>query len=344
MIWDGDYEAEVVRAERIGKNVIVHLKTTEPAQIGSKISTRHSAKGIVTQIMDDKEMPHDEKGKAVEMLINPVSVPGRMNPGQLLETAAGKIAEKTGKPYLVKNFQGGVDYLKKVQEELKHHGLSDTDTLYDPATGRKLGDIMTGPHYAFQLEHQIDKKTHVRSGGIDLSQFDAPKIHYDSDTRGPRGGGHGGAQSLGSLGIYAALAAGLKDNLREMQTLKSDQPQAREVWNALANGERIPAPKIPFVFKKFEAMLTGMGVNVDKTGAEIRLMPRSDAETRLLSRGELTRPTRSIRGKDDKPEPGGLFDSVITGGPAGQHWGHIELVEPMPNPVYARAIAHTLGI
>lgn len=344
MVWDGDYEAEVVRAERVGKNIVVHLKTLEPAQIGSKISTRHSAKGIVTEIVDDKEMPHDEKGRPVEMLINPVSVPGRMNPGQLLETAAGKIADKTGKPYIVRNFQGGTDYLKKVQEELKKHDLKDTETLFDPKTGRKLGDVMVGPHYAFQLEHQIDKKTHVRSGGIDLTAFDAPKIHYDNDTRVPRGGGHTGAQSLGSLGIYAALAAGLKDNLREMQTLKSDQPQAREVWNALANGERIPAPKIPFVFKKFESMLTGLGVNVEKSGAEIRLMPRSDHETRQLSRGEITRPTRSIRGKDDKPEQGGLFDPNITGGMTGQHWGHIELVEPMPNPVYARAIAHTLGI
>jgi DNA-directed RNA polymerase subunit beta' len=274
------------------------------------------------------------------------SVPGRMNPGQLLETAAGKIADKTGRPYFIRNFQGGVDYLKKIQDELKKHGLKDTETLYDPKTGRKLGDIMVGPHYVFQLEHQIDKKTHVRAGGYgsELFQFDAPKIYYDNDTRIPRGGGHTGAQSLGSLGIYAALAAGLKDNLREMQTLKSDQPQAREVWGALANGERIPAPKIPFVFKKFEAMLTGLGVNVEKSGSEIRLMPRSDAETRALSRGEITRPTRSIRGKDDKPEPGGLFDPNITGGPAGQHWGHIELVEAMPNPVYARAIAHTLGI
>jgi DNA-directed RNA polymerase subunit beta' len=346
MIWDGDYEAEVVRAERVGKNIVVHLKTLEPAQIGSKISTRHSAKGIVTEIMDDKEMPHDEKGKPVEMLINPVSVPGRMNPGQLLETAAGKIADKTGRPYVVKNFQGGVDYLKKIQGELKQHGLSDTEALYDPKTGRKLGEVMVGPHYAFQLEHQIDKKTHVRAGGYgsELLQFDAPKIHYDNDTRVPRGGGHTGAQSLGSLGIYAALAAGLKDNLREMQTLKSDQPQAREVWGALANGERIPAPRIPFVFKKFESMLTALGVNVEKTGAEIRLMPRSDAETRALSRGEITKPTRSIRGKDERPEPGGLFDPNVTGGPAGQHWGHIELVEAMPNPVYARAISHTLGI
>ena len=346
MVWDGDYEAEVVRAERQGKNIVVHLKTLEPAQIGSKISTRHSAKGIVTQIIPDKEMPHDEKGRPVEMLINPVSVPGRMNPGQLLETAAGKIAEKTGKPYLVKNFQGGVDYLKKMQDELSAHGLTDTEALYDPKTGRRLGDVMVGPHYAFQLEHQIDKKTHVRSGGYggELAQYDAPKIHYDNDTRVPRGGGHSGAQSLGALGVYAALAAGLKENLREMQTLKSDQPQAREVWGALANGDRVPAPKVPFVFKKFEAMLTGLGVNVEKTGAEIRLMPRSDEEVRALSRGEITRPTRGIRGKDDRPEPGGLFDPVITGGPLGQHWGHIELVEPMPNPVYARSIANTLGI
>lgn len=344
MVWDGDYTAEVVRAERIGKNVVVHLKTVEPAQIGSKISTRHSAKGIVTQIMDDKDMPHDEKGKHVEMLINPVSVPGRMNPGQLLETAAGKIAEKTGKPYVVKNFQGGVDYLKKIQDELKKHGLKETETLYDPKTGRRLGDVSVGPHYAFQLEHQIDKKTHVRSGGRDLTQFGAPKLPYEADTQIPRGGGHQGAQSLGSLGIYAALASGLKDNLHEMQTLKSDQSQAKEVWAALQNGKPIPMPKVPFVFKKFEHMMKALGVGIVESGSEMKLVPRSDAETRSMSWGEVTKPTRGIRGKDEKEEPGGLFDTKIFGGVGGRNWGHIELVESMPNPMYARAITHTLGI
>lgn len=344
LVWDGDYPAEVVRVARAGKNLVVHLKTAEPAQVGSKISTRHSAKGIVAAVMDDKDMPHDADGKHVEMLINPLGVPGRMNAGQILETAAGKIAEKTGKPYLIKNFQGGVDYLKKVKSELKQHGLSELETLYDPHTGRRLGDITVGPHYAFQLEHQIDKKTHVRSGGPDLTMFDAPKLHYDNSTKVPRGGGHAGAQSLGSLGIYSALASGLHNNLREMATLKTDQAQARELWGALSNGDRVPAPRIPFVMRKFEALLTGLGVNVEKTGSSIRLMPRSDEEVKKLSRGEIKRPTRLIRGKDDKPEPGGLFDPHITGGPAGQHWGHIELVEPMPNPVYERAIAHTLGI
>ncbi len=347
LVWDSDHEGEVVRITRSGKNVTVHVRTVEPAEVGSKVSTRHSAKGIIAEILDDDKMPVDEKGRPVDMLINPVSVPGRMNAGQILETAAGRIAEKTGKPYVVKNFEGGTDYLKKVRQELKKHKIKETETLYDPETGRKLGNITVGPHYVFQLEHQIDKKTHMRSGGMPpsiASQVDAPHIHYDANTKVPRGGGHSGAQSLGALGIYGGLAAGLRSNLREMQTLKSDQPQALEVWGALQDGDRIPAPRIPFTYKKFEALLTTMGVDVKKEGAEIRLIPRTDDETRKMSRGEITKPNLTVRGKDDKPEKGGLFDRSLTGGPGGLHWSHIELAEPVPNPVYSKAIALTLGL
>lgn len=344
VVWDSDYAGEVVRAERAGDSLVVHVKTLEPVQVGSKLSTRHSAKGIVAQINPDHEMPRDDKGNHVELLINSVGVPGRQNPGQILETVAGKIAEKTGKPYVVKNFQGGVDYLQKMQDELKRHGLSDTDVLYDPKTGRRLGPILTGPHYVLQLEHQIDKKTHVRSGGEGFASLGAPNLPYDPNTLIPKGGGHHGAQSLGALGIYAALASGLKDNLHEMGTLKSDQPQARELWAALTNGTALPTPKIPFVYKNFEAMLTGLGVRVHNTAGTLRLVPMNDKEILALSRGEILRPKRVIRGKDDKPEVGGLFDPHVTGGEGGHYWGHIKLAEPMPNPVYARAIAHTLGI
>ena len=347
LVWDHDYEGEVIDIARAGRNIVVHVKTTEPAQVGSKLSTRHSAKGIVTQILPDKEMPHDEKGHHVDMLINPVSVPGRMNPGQILETAAGKIADKTGKPYVIRNFQGDVDYLKKVQDELKQHGLKDTDTLFDPKTGRKLGEVMAGPHYVFQLEHQIDKKTHVRAGGASFKELGMPVIHYDNDTKIPRGGGHTGAQSLGSLGVYAALAAGLHHNLSEMQTLKSDQDQAKEVWGALVSGDRLPPPKVPFVYNKFEAMLKGLGVNLQKDGSYIRMMPKSDAEIRAMSAGHLTKASKGMKVRlqgDTQPEKDGLFDINKTGGPVGQKWSHIELVEPMPHPVFAKAIAHTLGI
>ena len=344
--WDSSYEGEVVAVHKVGREYTVHVKTLEPAQVGSKISTRHSAKGIVAQVLPDNEMPINEHGRPMEMLLNPVSVPGRNNPGQILETAAGRIAEKTGKPYVVKNFDGGVNYLDKIQKELKQAGLKDTDTLYDPKTGRRLGEITAGPHYVFQLEHQIDKKTHVRSGGPSQKIFEGPKLMYDQDTGIPRGGGHHGAQSLGSLGIGAALASGLHDNLREMQTLKADEPQAREVWGALMNGMLLPPPKVPFAYKRFEAMLQGLGVNLEKTGTSLRMIPRTDAETRALSRGVIKKPTLSIRAKDDAPQPGGIFDVGITGGPgaAGQHWGHIELVESIPHPVYAIPVAAALGI
>lgn len=347
LIWDHDYEGEVIDVAKSGRTISVHIKTHEPAQVGSKLSTRHSAKGIVTQILPDADMPHDEHKRPVHMLINPVSVPGRMNPGQILETAAGKIADKTGQPYLIRNFAGDTDYLKKVQGELKRHGLKDTDTLFDPKTGRRLGDVMVGPHYVFQLEHQIDKKTHVRSGGPNFKELGMPVIHYDGDTRIPRGGGHTGAQSLGSLGTYAALAAGLHHNLSEMQTLKTDQDQAKEVWGALISGDRLPPPKVPFVFSKFEAMLKGLGVNLQKEGSYIRMMPRSDTETRALSAGALSKASKGMRVRlqgDVQPEKDGLFDWNKTGGPVGMKWSHIELVEPMPNPVFSKAIAHTLGI
>jgi DNA-directed RNA polymerase beta subunit/DNA-directed RNA polymerase beta' subunit/intein/homing endonuclease len=346
LTWDSNYEGEVVDVHQNGRNIVVHVKTLEPAQIGSKLSTRHSAKGIVAQILADHEMPHNEKGQHMEMLLNPLGLPGRQNPGQILETVAGRIAEKTKQPYVVRNFQGGVNYLAKLQGELKKHGLKDTDTLYDPKTGRRLGEVTAGPHYTFQLEHQIDKKTHVRSGGPPMTQFEGPKFPYDADTKIPRGGGHQGAQSLGSLGLGAALASNLHDNLVEMGTLKSDEAQAREVWAALTNGRLLPPPKVPFVYNKFEALLRGMGVNLEKTGSSLRLIPRSDAETRALSRGAITRPTMGLRGKDDAPMKAGLFDPTITGGPgaAGQHWGHIELADSLPHPVYAKPIAQALGI
>lgn len=346
LVWDSDYEGEVVGVSRANGSIEVHVKTREPAQIGSKISTRHSAKGIVTAILPDKEMPHDVQGKHVEMLINPVSVPGRQNAGQILETAAGKIAEKTGKTYTIKNFRPGVDYLKQVKDELKEHGLTDTEVLIDPKTGRKLGSVLVGPHYAFQLEHQIDVKSHARSGGRSFPHLEMPTLRYDKDTGVPSSGGHTAAQSLGSLGLYGALAAGLHANIGEMQTLKSDEKQAMQTWSAITDGQLIPRPRAPWAAKKFETLLQGLGVTVTNTGGEVRIMPRSDAETRGLSHGELSHASKAIRVRDtgEVPFKGGLFDLQATGGPGGHRWSHIELVESMPHPMFSKQIATALGV
>lgn len=346
--WDSEHPGEVIRVVRSGKGVTVHVKTHEPLVQGSKVSTRHAAKGIVADVRPDHEMPFfmkDGKKQHVEMLINPVSVPGRMNPGQVLETAAAKIAEKTGQPYVVKNFDGNTDYLAKVQAELKKHGLKETENLVDPKTGRQLGDITVGPHYAFQLEHQIDKKTHVRHGGAYIEALGIPKITYDPNLV-PRGGGKTGAQSLGSLGIYGALAAGLKQNLGEMQTLKSDRPQAEALWSALANGTPLPPPEVPFVYNKFGALMRATGLQLDKQGSMLRLVPQSDAETLKWAggaKGEVTKPGLTVAAKNMAPKGGGLFDPDIFGHDK-QRWGYIKLAAPMPNPVFAEAITHILNL
>lgn len=344
LIWDAPYSGVVVRSARIGKEVQVHVRTQEPAQVGSKISTRHSAKGIVAQVMPDNEMPRTADGQPIEMLLNPAGVPGRNNPGQILETVAGKIAEKTGKPYVVHNFTPNVDYLAKLRSELKKHGISETEDLVDPKTGRKLGAVTVGPHYVFQLEHQIDKKTHVRGAGPTVPGTGAPVIHYEGQTKIPQGGGHTGAQSLGSLGVYGALAAGLHDNLQEMQTLKSDQAQSHAVWDALTNGKILPVPQVPYAYKKFEGMLRGLGVGFHDDGTRIQLLPTTDAEIRKMSNGALKRPHTVIRGISDAPVAGGLFDTALTGGMDGKGWTHIELPERFPHPVFAESIQKTLGL
>ena len=344
LLWDAPYSGTVVRVAKVGKEIQVHVKTEEPAQVGSKVSTRHSAKGIVSQVLPDNQMPRDGKGKPVEVLLNPVGVPGRNNPGQILETVAGKIAEKTGKPYIAHNFVPGVDYLAKLRGELRKHGISETEALFDPKTGRKLGDITVGPHYLFQLEHQIDKKTHYRGAGPAVPGTGAPTIHYDGQTKIPQGGGHHGAQSLGALGVYGALAAGLHDNLQEMQTLKSDQAQSHAVWDALTNGKILPAPQVPYAYRKFEAMLKGLGVGFHDDGTKVRMLPTSDREVRAKSNGQLRRASMLIRGISDAPVAGGLFDTGITGGMEGKGWSHIELPEAFPHPVFAEAIQKTLGL
>ena len=265
LTWDKDYEGEVVDVIRKGKEVTVHVKTREPVVVGSKVSTRHSAKGIVAEIRPDKEMPHTGDGRHTEMLISQVAIPGRMNPGQILETVMGKVAEKTGKPLTIKNFAADVDYLKEVRKEIKKHGIEEAEDLYDPKTGRKLGKVTVGPHYAFQLKHQIDKKSSARGGYGVIRQAGMSKVYYDNNEL-PKGGGKTGAQSLGTLGIYGALAAGLRNNLQEMSTHKSDSSQAEQVWGALNRGELLPPPKVPFVYDKMKAYFQSMGVDIHKDG------------------------------------------------------------------------------
>jgi len=341
VLWDKGYKGKVVRVIRTAKQIEVHIKTEEPAQVGDKLVGRHGNKGIISRIVHDKEMPVTKDGNQIHIALNPHGVPSRINVGQVLETLAGKIAEKSGKAYHVDNFpqeEGKADYGRVVQSELKKHGLSDTEELFDPDTGKKMGDVLIGNQYIFKMKHKVSKKMTSRSGGTS-----AP---YNLD-RSPKEGGGTSAQSLSALGLYSMLAHGARHNLREMYTHKSDYNA--DMWTALHSGQALPAPKIPFTYHKFEGFLKTMGLDVEKKGDEMQLKPLTDKQVLGLSNGHVADPGRMFRGKDMKPEKGGIFDEKIFGSLHPEHadkqrWGHMTLETALPNPLFDNAITSLLDL
>jgi DNA-directed RNA polymerase subunit beta' len=357
--WQSDHPGEVVAVHKDKDKIVVHVRTQEPMQVGDKIAGRHGNKGIVTKIVPDKMMPHTPDGKHIEIALNPSGVPGRMNVGQVLETAAAKIAEKTGKTYVVENFSGD-DQLAKVKKELKSAGLTDQEELHDPSTGVHLGKALVGPQYMLKLMHQIDKKHSARSGMALPGGEEDPEA-YDSNLL-PAQGGKTGGQSIGSLDMYTLLAHGAKANIREMQTWKSEGPdpqpdpakrwnsQHPEVWSAIQLGEPLPPPRPTFAFRKFTDMLRATGINIEKKGHHLQLLPMTNKQVLAMSSGELKKPgevvypSLDVKTGEPKPKAGGIFDERATGGHGGRKWSHINLAEPVPNPIFEKAIQRITGL
>jgi len=333
--WDNDYPGVVKEVVKTGHNVAVHVKTEETLEIGDKITGRHGNKGIITKIIPDHEAPHTKDGRPIDVILNPLGVTGRTNLGQVLEVAAGKIAEKTGKTYFTKNFKPGADLHAQVTQDLAKHGLTDKETVYDPSNGRPMGDALVGPMHVLKLHHQVEKKLSARALGYGYA-YDRNKI--------PKGGGPHGAQSLGVLGLYSMLAHGATANLREMNTLKSDAGQGDQFWAALQAGELLPTPKPTFAYNKFISLIKGLNVNVEKTGNSLTLSPMTDKQVHEMSNGELKDPSKMTVAKTMRPEPGGLFDQKITGGMEGDKWSHFVLPEAFPNPVFEGAIVKLTGL
>ena len=355
--WDSEFPGKVVSVHKSKNGLQIHVRTEEPMQVGDKLTGRYGNKGIVSRILPDQEMPHTPDGRHIEVALNPSGVPGRMNVGQVLETAAAKIAEKTGQPYLVKNFEPNVDYLEQVKSDLKKHGLSDTEELFDPVTKQPLGKALVGTQHILKLVHQVEKKLSVRSG---MNLLTGSQEGYDRNLQPTSGGGTGG-QSMGTLGLYALLAHGAKANIREMQSFKSQGPDKQTnpakqwpsdhnaIWAAIRTGNALPTPKPTFVFEKFTQLLRGAGINLDKKGNDFVLTPLIDSQILTLAKKELPKPTELLHSKldkngDPKPKTGGLFDEQLTGGHGGKNWTRISLAEPVPNPVFEKPIRVLTGL
>jgi DNA-directed RNA polymerase beta subunit/DNA-directed RNA polymerase beta' subunit len=349
--WDHPVEGTVKRVEPIvkgGKTVgaTVYVEAEEPFEVGDKIFGRHGNKGIVTEIIPDDKMPRTKDGKAMDVLLNPAGVVGRINPSQNFENFLGKVAEKKGSPEVVDNWKYQ-DNWQHVKDTLEKEGVADAEDLIDPVTGRVLKSVGFGNQYILKAKQQVEHKSLARGVGTFSESGSVVK-------------GDDGAQALGELGVYALLAQDAREFLRDAQLNKSeDRP---EVWDALRRGSPIPpAVQPPEQFQRFQDYLTAAGVVMERKGDKMKLTrPVTDDEVKATAQtfgkdNVLTEPWKTVRvkAKDSAEdgvsrteimEKGGLFDPDATAGFQGTKWSRFSLSTPIPNPTYEQPIMDLLGM
>lgn len=332
LVWTNEDMGVVTDIIRTPKKITVVIKTEESAKIGDKLAGRHGNKGVITKIIPDGEMPQTKGGEAVDMLLNPLGITSRINISQIYESAAGKAAQKLGKPIEVSNFEDE-NYLKKTKSILKKAGIEDEEELKDPKTGKTLGKVHVGTPHILKLYKQTTANYSARQGG--------PGHGYDANLQPLKVGGEEGSKSLDMLTMYSMLSHGARHNLREMAAIKGSKND--EFWKALKSGEQLPPPPTPFAFNKFLSYLKGAGIDVKKEGTKMTLAPLTDKQVKELSSGEISKPL-FYRAKDMEPVKGGFFDKGKLGGFKGDRWGHMDLVEPVVNPPFENAVKKLTGL
>jgi DNA-directed RNA polymerase subunit beta len=232
----------------------VYIAQKRKISIGDKVSGRHGNKGIVSIIVPEEDMPFTADGRPVDIVLNPLGVPSRMNLGQLYETMLGWAGEKLEKKYKTPVFNGANhdDILK----ELKEAGLPEIGKvdLWDGRTGEKIASPVTvGIIYMLKLSHLVDDKMHARATGP-----------YSLITQQPLGGkAQAGGQRFGEMEVWALEAYGAAHTLQEILTIKSDDVDGRtKLYNSLVRGKNTPEASIPESFNVLVKELEGLGLNV----------------------------------------------------------------------------------
>ena len=236
------------------KKVLVYVASKRKLSVGDKVAGRHGNKGVIAKILPDEDMPHLADGTPVEIILNPLGVPSRMNVGQLLETHLGWAAKKLGVRFASPVFDGASE--KEIKEELQKAGLppDGKTTLYDGLTGRSFDQrITTGYIYMMKLAHLVDDKMHARSIGP-----------YSLVTQQPLGGkAQFGGQRFGEMEVWALEAYGAAYTLQELLTVKSDDVLGRtRIYESIVKGENALQPGIPESFNVLIKELQGLALDV----------------------------------------------------------------------------------
>ena len=240
-----------------GVNTVVRVYIVQKRKIseGDKMAGRHGNKGVISKILPSEDMPYLEDGTPIDIMLNPLGVPSRMNIGQVLEIHLGMAAKKLGLHIATPVFDG-VER-EDLDEIMKEAGMSADGkyVLYDGRTGERFDNkVAVGIMYMIKLDHMVDDKLHARSVGP-----------YTLVTQQPMGGkAQNGGQRFGEMEVWALEAYGAAYTLQEMLTVKSDDIIGRnKVFRAIVDGHPIPDPSLPESFRVLTRELRSLGIYVE---------------------------------------------------------------------------------
>ena len=232
----------------------VYVAKKRKLKVGDKMAGRHGNKGIVARIVRQEDMPFLEDGTPVDIVLNPLGVPSRMNIGQIYETVLGWAGQKLGRKFSTPIFDGAtIDQINELTDEADVPKFGHTH-LYDGGTGKRFDQAATvGVIYMLKLGHMVDDKMHSRSIGP-----------YSLITQQPLGGkAQFGGQRFGEMEVWALEAYGASSTLQEILTIKSDDVQGRaKAYEAIVKGETMPDPGLPESFNVLMHELKGLGLDI----------------------------------------------------------------------------------
>ena len=239
-----------------GVNQVIrcYIAQKRKISVGDKMAGRHGNKGVISRILPEEDMPFMPDGTPVDIVLNPLGVPSRMNLGQVLEVHLGMAAKLLGWKVATPVFDGATD--EEIREMFREAGYSEDGktTLYDGRTGEPFDHPITvGVMYMLKLHHLVDDKIHARSTGP-----------YSLVTQQPLGGkAQFGGQRFGEMEVWALEAYGAAYTLQEMLTVKSDDTVGRvKTYEAIVKGENVPEPGVPEGFKVLIKELQALGLDV----------------------------------------------------------------------------------
>ena len=257
----------------VNQVVRVYIAQKRKISVGDKMAGRHGNKGVVSRILPREDMPYLPDGTPLDIVLNPLGVPSRMNIGQILEVHLGYAAQALGWKVATPTFNGANE--STIRETLRQAGLREDgkSEMYDGRTGEKFdNDVTVGWVYFLKLHHLVDDKIHARSTGP-----------YSLVTQQPLGGkAQFGGQRFGEMEVWALEAYGAAYTLQEILTVKSDDVTGRvKTYEAIVKGNNIPNPGVPESFKVLVKELQSLCLNVrvlDKDGSEIELKDDDEDE------------------------------------------------------------------